>query len=218
MPSRQSLDAFIAQVVAGDHVGAIRDWYHDDAWMQENQAAPRQGGREALMQQEAAVMARAESVETELLGGPLIECDRVAIRWRFSFVFKAGGKMQMEEIAWQTWRGDRSPRRPSSTRPGAAEGLVPFSPPPSLHLLTQVRRCRYGGGAKATLSATRRRAPGWWQPCAIVARRATDARRSLRHFPHHGKNINLIPAPPRPGQGRCALCGDRPRDRCGCGG
>ena len=107
MPSRQAIDAFVAQVVSGDHVGAIRDWYHADAWMQENQAPPRQGGREALMQQEAGVLARAESVETELLGGPLIDGDRVAVRWRFSFVFKDGSKMRMEEVAWQTWRGDK---------------------------------------------------------------------------------------------------------------
>jgi hypothetical protein len=122
MPSRQSLDAFIAQVVGGDHVGAIRDWYHDDAWMQENQAAPRQGGRAALMQQEAAVLARAESVETELLGGPLIDGDRVAIRWRFSFTFKDGGKMRMEEIAWQTWRGDKIAEETFFYDPGQRKG------------------------------------------------------------------------------------------------
>ena len=106
MPTKATLDAFIAQVVSGDHVGAIRDWYHDDAWMQENQAAPRQGGREALMQQEAGVLAAADSVGSELLGGPLIDGDTVAIRWRFSFVFKNGHKMRQEEIAWQTWRGE----------------------------------------------------------------------------------------------------------------
>ena len=107
MPSRQTVDAFIAQVVSGDHVGAIRDWYHDDAWMQENQAPPRAGGRAALMAQEAAMLASAESVETELLGGPLIDGYHVAIRWRFSFVFKDGRTMRQEEIAWQTWRGDK---------------------------------------------------------------------------------------------------------------
>ena len=107
MPSRQTVDAFVAQVVSGDHVGAIRDWYHDDAWMQENQASPREGGREALMRQEAGMLARAESVETELLGGPLIDGDHVAVRWRFSFVFKNGARMRQEEIAWQTWRGDK---------------------------------------------------------------------------------------------------------------
>jgi hypothetical protein len=59
------------------------------------------------MQQVAAIIARSESVVTELIGGPLIDANRVAIRWRFSFVFKDGGKMQMEEVAWQTWRGDK---------------------------------------------------------------------------------------------------------------
>ena len=107
MPAKATVEAFIAQVISGDHVGAIRDWYHDDAWMQENQASPRQGGREALIKQEAAMMERSQSVTTELLGGPLIEGDHVAIRWRFTFVFKDGGRMQQAEAAWQTWRGDK---------------------------------------------------------------------------------------------------------------
>jgi ketosteroid isomerase-like protein len=122
MPSRQSVDAFIAQVVSGDHVGAIRDWYHDDAWMQENQAPPRQGGREALMRQEAATLERAASVVTELVGGPLIDGDRVAIRWRFSFVFKDGGAMRQEEVAWQTWRGDRIAEETFFYDPGQRRG------------------------------------------------------------------------------------------------
>jgi len=122
MPSRQTVDAFIAQVVLGDHVGAIRDWYHDDAWMQENQAPPRQGGREALMAQEAGVLARAESVETELLGGPLIDGDQVAIRWRFNFLFKDGTKMRQEETTWQTWRGDKISEETFFYDPGQRKG------------------------------------------------------------------------------------------------
>jgi SnoaL-like domain len=107
MPSRQSVEAFIAKVLSEDHVGAIREWYHDDAWMQENQAPPRAGGREALMAQEAATLGRAASVKTELVGGPMIDGDTVAIRWRFTFQWKGGGGMRMEEVAWQTWRGDK---------------------------------------------------------------------------------------------------------------
>ncbi|HXQ14675.1 MAG TPA: nuclear transport factor 2 family protein [Caulobacteraceae bacterium] len=122
MPSRQTVDAFVAQVVAGDHVGAIRDWYHDDAWMQENQAPPRQGGREALMQQEAAIIARSESVVTELVGGPLIDGDHVTIRWRFSFAFKDGSQMRMEEVAWQTWRGDKIAEETFFYDPGQRKG------------------------------------------------------------------------------------------------
>jgi ketosteroid isomerase-like protein len=44
---------------------------------------------------------------TELLGGPMIEGDQVAIRWRFTFAFRDGGKLQQEEVAWQTWRGEK---------------------------------------------------------------------------------------------------------------
>ena len=122
MPCRQTVDAFIAQVVSGDHVGAIRDWYQDDAWMQENQAPPRQGGREALMRQESAMIERSETVDTELLGGPLIDGDQVAIRWRFSFVFKDGGKLRMEETAWQTWRGDKIAEETFFYDPGQRKG------------------------------------------------------------------------------------------------
>jgi hypothetical protein len=102
MPDRKSVDAFTAHVISGDHVGAIRDWYAEDAWMQENVGA-RRVGREALMAHEAAALARVERVDTELLAPPLIDGDTVVIRWRFTFVPKSGPSMQMEEVAWQTW-------------------------------------------------------------------------------------------------------------------
>ena len=101
MPSRETVDAFTAQVVSGDHVGAIRDWYAEDAWMQENQGEPRMG-RQGLMDGEARTLARVASVETELLAPPLIAGDTVAIRWKFTFVAKDGGRRSIEEVAWQT--------------------------------------------------------------------------------------------------------------------
>ena len=107
MPNSFEVEAFIAQVVSGDHVGAIRDWYHDDAWMQENQSEPRMGGRAALMAHEQSVLDRCAHVETELLDGPLVTDEVVAIRWRFTFSMPDGGKVQIEEVAWQTWRGDK---------------------------------------------------------------------------------------------------------------
>ncbi len=107
MPSRETVDAFIAQVLSNDHVGAIRDWYHEDAWMQENQAPPRQGGRSKLMEQEAATLARMDDVRTELAAPAIIDGDRVAIRWRFTFSPTQGQRFSMEEVAWQNWRGDK---------------------------------------------------------------------------------------------------------------
>ena len=107
MPARATVDAFIARVVSGDHLSAVREWYHEDAWMQENQAPPIEGGKAALLKREGAMMERTQTVITEVVGGPIIDGNLVAIRWRFSFAFKDGGKLEQEEVAWQTWRGEK---------------------------------------------------------------------------------------------------------------
>ena len=107
MPSSERVKAFIDRVRAGDHVGAIRDWYTDDAWMQENPGSPRREGIQTLMAHEAKVLAGYDSVETELMEPPLVDGDRVAIRWRFTFRRAGDADVVMEEVAWQTWRGNR---------------------------------------------------------------------------------------------------------------
>ena len=43
MPSRDTVERFVAMVVSGDHVGAIEAFYAEDASMQENLAPPRVG-------------------------------------------------------------------------------------------------------------------------------------------------------------------------------
>jgi len=106
MPTRETVEAFVVQVLSGAHVEAIRDWYLDDATMQENQGEPRVGV-EALMAAEAATLARQSAVTTELMAPPMVDGDRVAIHWRFTFTSKKGHTTSFEEIAWQTWRGDK---------------------------------------------------------------------------------------------------------------
>ena len=103
MPSRAAVDAFIAEVLDGDHVGAIERWYAEDASMQENQGKPR-AGRAALMAHERGMLARVAGVESELVAPPLIVGDEVAIRWRFTFTTHDGRRSAFEEVAWQTWR------------------------------------------------------------------------------------------------------------------
>ena len=107
MPSPEHVKAFVDHVTSGDHVGAIRDWYTEDAWMQENPGGPRREGIQTLMAHEAKVLARYDSVKTELIDPPLVDGDRVAIRWRFTFHWSGGADVVIEEIAWQTWRGGR---------------------------------------------------------------------------------------------------------------
>lgn len=106
MPSRETVEAFVAQVLSEDHVGAIRDWYAVDAAMQENQAEPRRG-RDVLMAHEARTMGAVAGVKSELLAPPLVAGDTVAIRWRFTFTTRDGRALCQEEVAWQTWEGDK---------------------------------------------------------------------------------------------------------------
>ena len=107
MPSTAQVEAFVNQVMTGDHVGAIRDWYTEDAWMQENPGGPRRVGIQTLQAHEARVLARFDSVRTELVDPPLVDGDRVAIHWRFTFHRAGSADVVIEEVAWQTWRGDR---------------------------------------------------------------------------------------------------------------
>lgn len=106
MPSLSTVEAFVADVISGDHVGAIERWYEPDASMQENQDAPRVG-RDVLMAGEAKTLAAVAGVTTELLAPPLVNGDQVAIRWRFTFALHDGRSLRQEEIAWQTWRGEK---------------------------------------------------------------------------------------------------------------
>lgn len=108
MPERSRVEALIAAVVAGDYLRAIADFYHTDASMQENAAAPR-CGREVLLENEAKVLERlrmrAHPVDTCVVDG-----DRVVIHWTFDATDRAGVTRRLEELALQHWRGDRVER------------------------------------------------------------------------------------------------------------
>ena len=105
MPSPATVDAFLATVEAGDYVGAIERFYTADASMQENLGAPRVG-RDLLVKVEQAAMARVDRIVAQRRHPALIAGDHVAIRWHFEFVKDGATVSTLEEIAWQTWRGE----------------------------------------------------------------------------------------------------------------
>jgi len=106
MPSLKTLQAFADTVESNDHVGAIQNFYAADAKTQENDGEWRVG-REALAERERAVLASVAGVKTTRLGPLLLDGDRSAICWRFEFTGKDGKVWTMEEVAWQTWRGEQ---------------------------------------------------------------------------------------------------------------
>jgi hypothetical protein len=106
MPSRAVVEAFVAVVESNRHADAIELFYAEDASMQENLGEPRQG-RALLIERERAVLARADAVRTWCIRPVLIEGDTVVIHWVFEFDFKDGSKRRIEELAHQTWKGDK---------------------------------------------------------------------------------------------------------------
>ncbi|GAB5501459.1 nuclear transport factor 2 family protein [Pyruvatibacter sp.] len=106
MPDKQRVERFIDAVVHGDHVEAIRDFYHEDATMQENLGEPRRG-RDTLMAHEAKALSNMQKMETKPVATFLVDGDNVAIRWTFIMTDKAGTRRQLEEVSLQRWDGDR---------------------------------------------------------------------------------------------------------------
>jgi len=106
MPSPETLERFISAVEANDHVGAIERFYAPDASMQENESEPRRG-RDTLVANERAVLARMRSVTSRCVRPVLAAGDRVIIRWIFEFETLEGATRRMEELAYQRWDGDR---------------------------------------------------------------------------------------------------------------
>jgi hypothetical protein len=106
MPSRQTIEAFVALVEAGDYVGAIEQFYAPNAWTRENNDAPVVG-RDTLMAKERGVMAAFRNIEASRIGPSLIDGDTVATCWKFTFTGMDGAERVLEETTWQTWREDR---------------------------------------------------------------------------------------------------------------
>ena len=106
MPSRQTVEAFVALVEAGDYVGAIEKFYAPDASTRENTSEPVVG-RDILMAKERGVMAAFRNIEALRIGPSLIDGDTTATRWKFTFFGAEGGAKVLEETSWQTWRGEQ---------------------------------------------------------------------------------------------------------------
>jgi ketosteroid isomerase-like protein len=106
MPSRERVQAFVAMVEEGKYVEAIREFYTEDASMQENGEPPRTG-RDRLIEHEWRMLSAHQEARTLPGSSFLLDGDRVVIRWTFEFTRRDGKRFRMEELALQHWRGER---------------------------------------------------------------------------------------------------------------
>jgi hypothetical protein len=106
MPSQETLTRFIARVEENAHADAIEEFYAANASMQENDLPPRVG-RDVLVANERAVLARARSVKSKCVHPVFVNGNHVVVRWIFEFEFKDGTRIRMDELAYQRWEGER---------------------------------------------------------------------------------------------------------------
>jgi ketosteroid isomerase-like protein len=106
MPTRERLEALVAVVQAGRYVEAIRDFYHEDASLQENLQPPRVGRAAQIAREERAAQKfasmRTVSIEAFPAGG-----DSVAVHSVFELIDLAGRRTRLDQMSLQRWRGDR---------------------------------------------------------------------------------------------------------------
>lgn len=105
MPSQETLDRFVAMVVANRHDEAIATFYTPDSTMQENLDPPRKG-RDGNVAREKMVMARAKRMDSTLEGPVFVNGDHVVIHWIFRFEFGDESVVTIDEIAYQRWDGE----------------------------------------------------------------------------------------------------------------
>jgi hypothetical protein len=120
MPTRETLERFIARVESNAHVEAIREFYTEGASMRENFKEPRVG-RATLIERERKTMDRAKSVRSQCVRPVFVEGDRVVIRWIFDFEWPDGTRTHLEELAYQRWEGERIAEEQFFYDPGQLE-------------------------------------------------------------------------------------------------
>jgi hypothetical protein len=106
MPTLERVREFINRVERLDYVGALLDFYHEDAVVQENFSEPRRG-RDALIAHEIDIATRYGAVPVRKVERFAMNGDLVFINWVFELQRKDGVVRFLDEIAMQTWRGDR---------------------------------------------------------------------------------------------------------------
>jgi ketosteroid isomerase-like protein len=106
MPSAATLEKFVARVEQNAHAEAVEEFYTENSSMQENQAAARVG-RDAHAAAERRILSRTKSLASQCVRPIFVNGDHVVIRWKFRFDFRDGSVMQIEELAYQRWEGER---------------------------------------------------------------------------------------------------------------
>lgn len=106
MPTAARVQNLVRYVLENRLIEALQEFYHDDVVMQENCDLPRVGLAANIERQK---MARAMTAHIHEIRARsvLVDGDRAVIEWHAEWSIASGPRVRIEELALQTWRGDR---------------------------------------------------------------------------------------------------------------
>ena len=106
MPSHERVASLISYAEQGRVIEAIQEFYAEGATVQEN-SEPRTVGLAAILEREQAFLEMIAEVHENRAASFLVEGDRAAINWVIDITNKQGQRVRFDEIAYQTWQGDK---------------------------------------------------------------------------------------------------------------
>lgn len=106
MPSRETVNEFVAMVEAGQIMEAYEKFYDQSVSMRENLNPPTEG-KDANRVREQEFVNSVASVNKNKAETVIVEGDNVAINWVFDFQNTEGNRVVYDQIALQEWQGDK---------------------------------------------------------------------------------------------------------------
>ncbi len=106
MSIQSQVQAVIDGVLTGRILETFDRYYADDVVMSENGKDARVG-KPANREYEIQFLDNVQEFHGAKVGRVIVEGDHAAVEWAFDITFKDGNRVQMEQVAVQTWKDDK---------------------------------------------------------------------------------------------------------------
>ena len=103
MSIQQQVQAVIDGVLAGTILETFDTYYADDVVMSENLKDERVG-KVANREYEIKFLDNVQEFHGAKVGRVIVDGNHAAVEWAFDITFKDGNRVQMEQVAVQTWK------------------------------------------------------------------------------------------------------------------
>ncbi len=120
MALKHRVQQLVSYVEQGKILEAIEEFYADDVTMQDNLNPPTVG-KPANLARERQFLASVAQVHENRAAAVIVDAPHAAIHWRFDFTGTNGRRMRFDQIAYQTWVGDRIAHERFVYDPGTLE-------------------------------------------------------------------------------------------------